>query len=144
MPLESTEHRALINQGAAYIRHIYSDLRLLSTDSFAPLGTGRMLPLLQHQPDIVAELMDGRTIIGEAKTDKDILKTHSKEQYKEFISYLSQQCPQGVFMLFCSWRVATSAHDWLRNFLRRHSEIDVTWKVVSDVDIRRKLNGSTH
>lgn len=144
MPLESIEHRSLVNQGEAYIRLVYSGLRQLSTDTFMPLGAGRILPLLQYQPDIVAELIDGKTIIGEAKTDNDILRSHSKEQYNAFISYLSQQAAQGIFLLFCSWKVATSAQDWLRNFLRRYSEIGVTCAVVSDVDIMRKINGSTY
>jgi len=144
MPLESIEHSSLVSQGNAYIRHVYSNVRLLSVDTFSPLGTGLLLPLLQYQPDIVAELMDGRTIIGEAKTVEDILRTHSKEQYKAFLSYLSKQSPQGIFLLFCSWKVATGAQDWIRNYLRRHSEIDVAWVVVSDVEIMRKLNGPTH
>jgi len=144
MPLESTEHNSLVTQGGAYIRNVYSDIKLLSTDSFSPLGAGRFLPLLQYQPDIIAELMDGRTIIGEAKTGKDILRVHSIAQYEAFISYLSQQSLKGIFLLFCSWKVATSAQDWLRIFLRRHSETDVTCVVVSDVDMKRKLNGSTY
>jgi len=144
MPLESTEHSSLIKQGEAYIRYVFSEIKMLSKDSLSPLGTGRLLPLLQYQPDIVAELMDGKIIIGEAKTDSDILSPHSKEQYEAFTLYLSQQYPKGVFLLFCSWKVATSAQDWLRNFFRRHSEIDVTCLVVSDVDIMRKLNGSTN
>ena len=144
MPLESIEHNSLILQGEAFIRSVYSDIKFLSTDSLSHLGTGRILPLLQYQPDIVVELLDGRTIIGEAKTDNDILSTHSKEQYKGFISYLSQQSLPGILILFCSWKVAASVHDWLRNFLRRHSEYNIAWVVISDVDIMRKLNGSTN
>ena len=144
MPLESIEHSSLVNRGEAYIRHVYSDVRLLSADSFLPLGTGRILPLLKYQPDIVAELINGKIIIGEAKTINDILRPHSKEQYSAFMLYLSQQSMQGDFLLFCSWKVATSAQDWLRNLSRRHPEMNVTWKVVSDVDIMRKLHGSTN
>jgi len=144
MPLESIEHSSLIKQGEAYIRYVYSNIRSLSTDSLSPLGTGLILSLLQYQPDIVAELIDGRTIIGEAKTDFDILRSHSLEQYESFISFLSQQSPKGILLLFCSWKVSTSVQDWLRNFFRRRSDIDITCEVVSDVDIVRKLNGSTN
>jgi hypothetical protein len=100
------------------------------------------LPLLDYQPDIVAELLDGRTIIGEAKTNNDILSTHSKEQYIAFISYLSQQSVKGTFLLFCSWKVAVSAKGWLRNFFRKHAETNVGSAVVSDIDIVRLINGS--
>jgi len=144
MPLESIEHSSLIKHGEAYIRQVYSDVRLLSIDSLSPLGTGRLLPLLQYQPDIVANLMDGRTIIGEAKTENDVLRLHSTKQYEAFISYLSQQTPKGMFMIFCSWKVATSVQDWLRNFFRKHNEFDVTCLVISDVDMMRKKNGSTN
>ena len=144
MPSESIEHNILVTQGEAYIRRVYSDVRMLSTDSFSYLGTGRILPFQQYQPDIVAELIGGRIIIGEAKTINDILRPHSKEQYKAFIIYLSQQSTNGIFLIFCSWKVATSAQDWLRNFFRCHPDIDITCVVVSDVEIKRKLHGSTY
>ena len=137
MPLESIEHSSLVTKGEKYIRYTYAEISQLDTDSFSTLGTGRLLPLLQYQPDIVAKLVDGRVIIGEAKTTGDILKTRSKKQYEEFLEHLSYQSPKGIFLLFCSWKVATSAQDWFRNHFRKYSELNVYWKVVSDVDIMR-------
>jgi len=144
MPSESTEHSTLVEGGAMYIRRTYSNIKLLSTDTFSPLGAGRLIPLLDHQPDIVTELTGGRIIIGEAKTDSDALRPHSQEQYKSFITYLSQLNPQGIFLLFCSWKVAPGAYDWLRNYMRKQEGIEVSWEVVSDVDVTRRTHDTAH
>ena len=137
MPNESIEHSLLVEDGANYIRKKYSGITTLSTDDRAHLGSEKLLPYLGCQPDVVCRLSDDSLIIGEAKTEADTLRKHSKLQYLAYLEYLARQSHPGILIVFCSWKRAVSLEDYLRGLAAKMPPSDVQWCVVSDAEMAK-------
>ena len=98
---ESERHARLVK---AIIAHL--DRRLgkiceimVRDDSVRPLRDERPPKLPQFIPDVYAtDVPITRTVVGEAKTAKDLETGHSRKQIASFLEYLAHT-PNGLFIL---------------------------------------------
>lgn len=78
-----------------------------------------------HIPDVYAVgLGSGCTIIGEAKTERDLETTRSRDQLRAFLSHLSH-CPSGMLVIGTPWGSVRNAKGIIRAIKRQLARNDV-------------------
>jgi hypothetical protein len=104
---ESTQHLELVRRLIQYVSSNFSECRWLSVISDLPTSIGGERPprIYGFAPDLYAiDAPATRTIIGEAKTEKDLETDHSRRQIEAFLRYLSRQ-PRGVLIVAVPWQI---------------------------------------
>ena len=98
---ESSAHARLVRAIILYAEREYEGLTNLAVqeDAVRPLRGERPPKVEGYVPDVfLTNVPTTMTLIGEAKTQKDLETDHSRQQISAFLSYLSKT-PQGVFVL---------------------------------------------
>lgn len=131
---ESRQHHQLVIKGASYIQSQHPGALDVQIDDYGDLGASKVLYYLQYEPDIIGQSND-YLIIGEAKTEKDILTSHSKKQYKSYLQYKDKSERDVYFYLFVPWQVKATAHNFLKNFCKKECLSETQWLVVSEVEL---------
>ena len=98
---ESERHARLVRAIIAHLEaHVgtINDI-MVRDDSVRPLRGERPPKLLQFIPDVYAtDVPTTMTVIGEAKTARDLETIHSHKQISSFLEYLAHT-PNGLFIL---------------------------------------------
>ena len=131
---ESRQHHALVEKGAGYIKSQHLEIVDIQIDEYSDLGESKVLYYLQYEPDIVGQGAEC-VIIGEAKTENDVLSGHSKRQYECYLQYSDLYGRPVYFYLFVPWKVKASANNYLKNLCKKKSISDVRWAVISEVEL---------
>lgn len=96
---ESQTHLNLVRNIKTYIDLDFSNSKNFLILSDTPESLNNLpLKIDDFRPDVFAEDTNGRIIIGEAKTTKDLETLHSKNQIKCFIRHLMKK-EDSVFIL---------------------------------------------
>ena len=98
---ESASHASLVQALIVYAEREFGSFAQVAVlhDAIRPLGGERPPRIEGHVPDVfVTDVPTTMTLIGEAKTQRDIDTDHSRQQICAFLSYLSKT-PQGIFVL---------------------------------------------
>lgn len=101
---ESAEHAELVG---ALVRFAEQELGPIATlavrdDAVRPVRGERPPRIGGYVPDLFAtDVPTTRTLIGEAKTQRDLERDHSRRQISAFLDHLSRT-PNGVFVLSVS------------------------------------------
>ncbi len=131
---ESVEHHNLVCKGARYISSRHADVLSVYIDDYSSLGQPKPLYYLQYEPDIIAEGSEF-LIIGEAKTETDVLTAHSKRQYDSYLKYQDRNERDAYFYLFVPWKIQASAHNYLKNRCKSLGLNSAKWVVVSEIEL---------
>lgn len=117
-------HRRLVVSTAEAIRDRHPEMRLTLDVQDTP-GDPVPSPIYGHRPDIVGLCTCAchRFVIGEAKTDGDIDKPHTRNQIDAFLQHLdAMQSGTGTFIFSVNGQAADTARGFLRlNCLHRVS-----------------------
>ncbi|RUW94395.1 hypothetical protein [Mesorhizobium sp. M7A.F.Ca.US.010.02.1.1] len=108
---ESATHASLVQAVIAYVEREFGDLADIAVreDAVRPLRGERPPRVEGYVPDVYAtDVPTTTTIIGEAKTKRDLETEHSRRQISAFLSYLSNT-PRGVFVLSVPWTAGAIA-----------------------------------
>ena len=114
---ESKLHIELVKTLADWICHKSSylgDKKLVFIDSPDSLNQELPRKIGDYRPDILAyDNQTQRSVIGEAKTAKDLDSSRSHEQIRAFLSYVYSN-KQAVFILATQWDAVRYAHNLIR------------------------------
>lgn len=116
---ESKLHIELVKILADWICHKSSylgDDKLVFIDS--PYSLNQELPrkLGDYRPDILAyDNQTQRSVIGEAKTARDLNSSRSHDQIRSFLSYAYSD-KQAVFILATQWDAVRYAYNLIKTF----------------------------
>ena len=118
---ESKEHNLLVNAIEIWIEKNKCgiDNICLFTDSGHTPAAKRPKPINGHVPDVFAENLKQEkwTIIGEAKTARDLDAKRSETQIKSFLEYCSLY-DETMFILAVPWDITRYAKSLLKEFKR--------------------------
>ena len=98
---ESPQHLRLVRAILTYVGREFPDATALAVfDDTAVSASGERPPRINgYVPDVyAADVPPSMTIIGEAKTRRDLETARSREQIASFLHYLAHR-PNGVFVL---------------------------------------------
>ena len=98
---ESSTHADLVKAVIRYVGSEFGELTDIAVreDAVRPIRNERPPIINRFVPDVFAtDVPTTTTLIGEAKTSKDIETDHSRRQILAFLSYLSNT-PRGIFVL---------------------------------------------
>lgn len=109
--MESNKHHSLVKKMYDYvINELDVEKLLVETDIFEVIGNvPRMLE--GFVPDLYYNY-NGNIIIGEAKTEPDIEREHSLQQYQSYSKYLKRYSEEGyrcVFIIAVPWDATITA-----------------------------------
>ena len=139
---ESTEHLDLIKRLANYVNSKFSECGSLSVICDLPtiIGGERPPRIKGFTPDLFAtDVPTTRTILGEAKTDKDLETDHSRRQLSAFIDYLSHQAG-GLLIVAVPWRVVGAAQRMIRGiFIQAGAPTNVDVIILDEISEYRTL-----
>lgn len=112
--MESQAHIDLVKIAFQYISEkIEEENRpLIETDSSGNNSSFRVQG--NFIPDVYYSL-NGRMFIGEAKTEQDFERKHSKEQFESYLEELRNFDGEGWLVISVPWQIVPSA----KNFFRR-------------------------
>jgi hypothetical protein len=108
---ESTQHLRLVRSILAYLEREFADLAgfAIFDDTAEPSRAEKPPRINGYVPDVyVVDVPTYTTIIGEAKTRRDLERERSREQIAAFLEYLSHR-PNGVFVLAVPLEAAATA-----------------------------------
>lgn len=118
---ESINHVKLVHQ---IIAHVYSidPQAVILADTCLYESKERPPNIGGHVPDVYARIdLLRRTIIGEAKTRKDLENEHAMSQFRAYLSYCAVN-PQTRLVLAVPWEMRGFVHN-LFNRLRLEMEL---------------------
>ena len=98
---ESAVHADLVQAIVRYVEHRFGGLANIAVleDAVRPVRGERPPRIEGYVPDVfVTDVPTTTTLIGEAKTQKDVETEHSRRQITAFMDYLSRT-PNGIFVL---------------------------------------------
>jgi len=98
---ESAAHAELVRAIIYHVQHEFGDLTELAigADSLGWLRSNRPPRVGRYVPDVFAtNVPTTKTLIGEAKTQRDLETVHSRAQISAFLKHLAHT-PNGVFVL---------------------------------------------
>jgi hypothetical protein len=119
---ESAEHRLLVETIIQYATHRFSTVYALTLFSDRPGTTSELPPRIGgFAPDVfVADVPTTFTLIGEAKTEIDLLSMRSFNQISAYLRFL-RSTPAGIFVLAVPWRTSAAARDILSRIVLNNS-----------------------
>lgn len=106
---ESALHARLVRMLVDFAENEFGNLNniALYIDSFGVGRDGSPQRIGGYVPDVLArDIPSTKTMVGEAKTQRDLETEHSREQIRAFVEYLVHT-PNGIFVL-CVPAVATA------------------------------------
>lgn len=117
---ESFNHVRLVQQIIAHVKNIDSQAVILADTSI--FNSKDRPPIIEgHIPDVYARVDKlQQTIIGEAKTRKDLENAHAMSQFKAYLSYCAAN-PRTRLVLAVPWDMRGFVHN-LFNRLRLEIE----------------------
>ena len=98
---ESAAHASLVQAVILYAEREFGNLSDIAVreDAVHPVRAERPPMIEGHVPDVfVTDVPTTTTLIGEAKTQRDLDTDHTRRQIFAFLSYLSKT-PQGIFVM---------------------------------------------
>jgi hypothetical protein len=113
---ESTQHVALVRRLVSYVNSTFSECQSLSVicDLPIPIGGERPPRIQGFTPDLYAvDVPATKTILGEAKTQKDLETEHTRHQLTAFLYYLSCQS-RGVLIVAVPWQIVGATQRTMR------------------------------
>jgi hypothetical protein len=129
---ESTQHLQLLQRILDYVWLTFGELYSLSVLHDLPTTVGGEKPprLGGFCPDVYAtDVPVTTTIIGEAKTARDLETEHSRNQLTAFIAHLSSQS-SGVLIVAVPWQSTGAAQRMLRQLASKAGECKSTPSIV--------------
>ena len=127
--MESEEHRNFVRNAVEYIKRVFGvDETQMSID----LGVSEKIPpkvidgfradIYVHTPKYI--------IIGEAKTDDDLVKKHTAAQLAAYIKEVKTFDQERHIVLSSSWSSYATMRNFLRNFRKPYDLSDITFHTV--------------
>ena len=93
-----------------------------------------------YVPDVFFEnSRNSLTVLGEAKTARDLETDRSRKQLQAFLEYLAV-CPQALFILAVPWSVVNYAKQFLLSVRDHEGPAALTIVVLSELDARYVAN----
>jgi hypothetical protein len=129
---ESSQHLQLLQRILEFIRDHFREHYSLSVLNDLPSAIGGERPpnIGGFVPDVYAtDVPITTTIIGEAKTAKDLETEHTKRQITAFGNYLCARS-NGVFILAVPWRIFGAAQRVVQHTLPSLSEFNQDIRVI--------------
>ena len=133
---ESSTHVALVQSIVQFAIREFGALADIAVreDAVRPIRHEKPPRIDRYVPDVfVTDVPTTRTLIGEAKTLKDIETDHTRRQVSTFLTYLSTT-PGGIFVLSVPLQGRATAQRLLRE-LGRQLTSSTTRTVVLDPSI---------
>ena len=112
---ESTQHRRLVQLLLRESQNIVGKKCACFIQS--DLGDGSILPPLTSEgfrPDVYF-MFNGQLIIGEAKTENDVERLHSKSQYRSYLRKCSLFDGDALFLVAVPWQCRATIKNILNN-----------------------------
>lgn len=123
---ESFNHVRLVQQIIEHVNNIDPQAVILA-DSSIYESKGRPPNIGGHVPDVYARVnMLRQTIIGEAKTRKDLENEHTTSQFRAYLSYCVMY-PRTSLVLAVPWEMRGFVHNL---FNRLKSEMELSKETV--------------
>ena len=133
---ESSAHAALVRTIVQFALRELGPLAdiAIRDDAVNPIRHEKPPRIDRYVPDVFAtDVPTTRTLIGEAKTLRDIETDHTRRQVSTFLNYLSKT-PGGVFVLSVSLQGRAPAQRLLNELRRPHPGL-TTRTVVLDPSV---------
>lgn len=131
---ESVTHLRLVEILVAHITTTYGGL-VVFHDLPALLGAEKPPRIGGYVPDVYAtDAPTTITIVGEAKTEGDLVTDHSRGQLIAFLQYLGAR-DRGVLVLAVPWQVRATAKNLLASLQREHRCNHVVTIVLDRVEV---------
>lgn len=124
---ESNQHLRLVRSILTYVRQEFGEIEALALfDDTAEPVRGEKPPLVNgHVPDVYAtDSPPSITIIGEAKTQRDLETDRSREQIGCFLDHLAVR-PNGVFILAVPLAAGATARGMMKRLLGERPSVSV-------------------
>lgn len=123
--MESSIHNNLVKKIYNYVSSYPNiEKKLIESDIFEVKGNiTRMLE--GYIPDVYYNY-NNITIIGEAKTEKDLETVHSINQYKSYIRHLKIHADNGnecIFIIAIPWQASVSAYKIIKKLLSKNIKL---------------------
>lgn len=132
----SQTHQALVDEIVDWLRkeHGINKLRL-TVDDTGPVGASKPKAIYGHVPDVYGKLTGSNyTIIGEAKTPRDLESPHTWSQLESFIRHLSVE-GGGELILATQWSSASSAKAIVRRLCQTIKPTGVRAVVLDQLSV---------
>lgn len=136
---ESLEHLKLVRAILWYISREHSEVSYLATLHDLPgLIRGEKPPRISgFAPDVYAvDAPRTVTIVGEAKTVRDLESEHSRKQIRAFIAFLKDK-ERGVFVLAVPWQAVPRARGIVKGLAQEMESLATELVVLDGSDTRR-------
>jgi|TARA_B100000959_G_C14969109_1_gene618964 hypothetical protein len=131
---ESSAHIYLVDVMSKYIANKYfeSDMGRLLIDSPQNSKNAKPFKVNGYKPDIYAKKEDTMVILGEAKTDYDLDRKHSIEQFNAFLKYCSG-FDDSIFVLAVPWYLSIHGKKILQNIQEDREFSSVRIEVIDKI-----------
>lgn len=135
--MESNKHHALVKKIISYITNDgHIEKSLIESDIFEVQGKVTRMPE-GFIPDVFYSY-NNKVIIGEAKTDSDLERQHSFNQYESYLKYLNRygdeyEC---VFILAVPWDASKTAFRIIKSRLENESNIKIV--ILNEAGVFKK------
>lgn len=113
----SKAHEELVDMILKWLdqKDLGADAQIFS-DSVGVLGGAKPKKIGGYIPDVFCTIPGiGHTIIGDAKTPKDLETRHSRKQFEAFAGYLADHCASGELVVATRFEWAACARGILNN-----------------------------
>jgi hypothetical protein len=134
--MESSAHIYLVELLERWVQKERSySLDFLLVDRSTEHPQSRPIRIGQYIPDLyLKDLRLNETIIGEAKTTKDLRTLHTRDQLQEFMTYLDW-C-NGLMLLAVELSDRTTGRALVSKIARDHKLSQLSYKVITPSDLR--------
>ena len=134
--MESQEHIDLVKVTYNYISKLvpYENRCLIETDSSENNSSVHVIG--NFIPDVYYSFGD-LLLIGEAKTELDFERKHSKEQYNAYINECNLFWGEAILVISVPWQIIASAKNYFR---RKKNRGEITFNVVILDEMGRCFN----
>jgi len=131
---ESVTHLHLVESLVTHISATYRGFAVFH-DLPSPVGAEKPPRIAGFVPDVYAvDAPTTLTVVGEAKTDGDLLTGHSRDQLAAFLHYLAMR-HKGVLVLAVSWQASATAKNLLMSLQRELSCMHVRIVVLDGIRV---------
>jgi type IV pilus biogenesis protein CpaD/CtpE len=129
---ESITHLRLVESLVAHISAQYAGVALFH-DLPSLLGAEKPPCLGGYRPDVYAkDVPTTITVVGEAKTENDLVTEHSREQLTAFLRHLAS-CQRGVLVLAVPWPARATAQNLVSRLQRQIGCMQVATLVLDGI-----------
>ena len=124
--MESHAHINLVKIAYNYLTNLVPDenIGLIQVDTSGNCSAVRVIG--NFVPDLYYEC-DGLLVIGEAKTEADFDKKHSRAQFNAYIQQCKLHEGRAIFIISVPWQLLITAKNYFR--LKR-KQVDINFEIV--------------